>query len=440
MLMANRQGMSVQEYYDSLAPEAQAQNLSRVERSRMMALEPTVAGAPLAVNPSSAESTQGTFRAGDAFEDDRSGYIQDLLRESSGPEPFDMQTLAGRGEQPTAPEFDARSAPNLPNRLLSGQRGEGASAMNDFPRVPSALNAPNSTSGQPFASQSFPSVFAPQPAPEMSETAMLREALDSANAVAQEEVEARFPPNTDTGSPLDGAVMPPVTAEQQARAAAAPPQGPPSQPPPSRAAPTGGGIASMAPQDDGAPSNYEQELLKMLGAREKRAEQDKWMALAEAGMALMSSSQPTFGGALGEAGQAGLGSLRAGTESAEGVRLALLGEIEQSRLGREAMQLQRQAAAARAASGGSSGGDTGPSYEISAGQNRLLGQYENDIESLTQSLNGFNGEITRDQRFALTNQLNEAVGLRASLIGAMSGVPFPRAGSGGTAQLDFDAQ
>ena len=517
MLMANRQGMSVQEYYDSLAPEAQAQALARVERNRLLALEPTVSGTPLAVNPSSAENQQDTFEAGDAAEADRSGYIQDLLRESSGPEPFDMQTLAGLGVQPTAPQFDARSAPDLPNRLLSGQRGEGASAMNDFPRVPSALNVPNPTSGQPFASQSFPSSFGIEPSRTV--------APDSANIIAQMETRSPHDPNAlavapyanqsfpntfapmeqdatrqagsggrraaradnpstgsifdlpivpnpgnrsgstrndpdpivtepvyptsagrrdgatpmdlaaaaaqesapdgtqpvgmDTGTPLDGVVMPPAPSRGGGGGGGG-----------------GGGIASMAAQGGGAPSDYEQELIKMLGAREKRAEQDKWMALAEAGMALMSSSQPTFGGALGEAGQAGLGALRAGTESAEGDRLGLLGAIEQSRLGREQVQLQRQAAAARAASGR---GDEGPSLAITAGQNRLLGQYNTDIEGLDNVLNGLVPGTTEAQRLAAANRRDELVGLRGGLIGVMSGVPFPRAGSGGAAEPDFIA-
>jgi hypothetical protein len=39
-------------------------------------------------------------------------------------------------------------------------------------------------------------------------------------------------------------------------------------------------------------------------------EQDKWLALAQAGLALMSSQQPTIGGAIGEAGLSGITALR----------------------------------------------------------------------------------------------------------------------------------
>jgi len=43
---------------------------------------------------------------------------------------------------------------------------------------------------------------------------------------------------------------------------------------------------------------------------EKSREQDKWLALAQAGMALMSSKEPTMMGALGEAGISGLTAMR----------------------------------------------------------------------------------------------------------------------------------
>ena len=90
----------------------------------------------------------------------------------------------------------------------------------------------------------------------------------------------------------------------------------------------------------------------MLAAREKRATQDKWLALAKVGLQLMSSTQPTFGGALGEAGASGLAALREGQAGSEADRLALLGQIEQSRMGREKLDLERQALAARSAASG----------------------------------------------------------------------------------------
>jgi hypothetical protein len=48
----------------------------------------------------------------------------------------------------------------------------------------------------------------------------------------------------------------------------------------------------------------------MLAEREKSAAADKWLALAQTGLALMASRQPTIGGAIGEAGLAGIGAMR----------------------------------------------------------------------------------------------------------------------------------
>ena len=51
-------------------------------------------------------------------------------------------------------------------------------------------------------------------------------------------------------------------------------------------------------------------IAQMLADREKSAEADKWMALAQTGMALMASKNPTLGGALGEAGLIGVGAMQ----------------------------------------------------------------------------------------------------------------------------------
>jgi hypothetical protein len=152
-------------------------------------------------------------------------------------------------------------------------------------------------------------------------------------------------PLTAPEDPMD--LLPP--REDGTRAGSAP------QPP---AGPGTGGIAAIggAPGAGAAgatPSSFEQELLDMMASREKRAEQDKWLALAQFGLQLMGSSSPTLGGAIGEAGVPALEAFRTGRESADADRLGLLSAIEQSRMGEAELQLKRQAAAARAASGSS---------------------------------------------------------------------------------------
>jgi len=65
------------------------------------------------------------------------------------------------------------------------------------------------------------------------------------------------------------------------------------------------GIATVNPMANRAsdsPSSYEQKLLDILAEREKSADQDKWLGLAEMGMRLMASSNPNALAAIGEAG------------------------------------------------------------------------------------------------------------------------------------------
>jgi len=64
----------------------------------------------------------------------------------------------------------------------------------------------------------------------------------------------------------------------------------------------------------GAVSNpygaLEGRIASMLEERDKSAEADKWLALAQTGLALMASDSPTLAGAIGEAGLVGLSQLR----------------------------------------------------------------------------------------------------------------------------------
>ena len=60
----------------------------------------------------------------------------------------------------------------------------------------------------------------------------------------------------------------------------------------------------------GASSSLEAEILKLQADMKKSREQDKWLAIAQAGLALMSSDNPTLLGAAGEAGVSGLKAFR----------------------------------------------------------------------------------------------------------------------------------
>jgi hypothetical protein len=106
----------------------------------------------------------------------------------------------------------------------------------------------------------------------------------------------------------------------------------------------GSGIAGAA----SGMTSYEQELIDALARREKAATQDKWLALAQVGLNLMSSTQPTLGGAIGEAGLAGVQAAQGARDQYEEDRLSLTGALEQSRMARA----KAVADAARGAGGG----------------------------------------------------------------------------------------
>jgi hypothetical protein len=96
----------------------------------------------------------------------------------------------------------------------------------------------------------------------------------------------------------------------------------------------------------GPMSSYEKMLQDAMANAEKKAKQDKWLALAQAGMALMSSTSGSFAGALGEAGKVGIEALQGSRDVAEQNKLKLGQEmfgIEQAR----AAQARAAAAAGR---------------------------------------------------------------------------------------------
>lgn len=127
-------------------------------------------------------------------------------------------------------------------------------------------------------------------------------------------------------------------------------------------------------------SSYEQELINALNRREKAAEQDKWLALAQIGLNLMSSTNPTPLGALGEAGLKGVEALRGSRDQYEKDRLDLMGALQQARA-------SRASAVSRAASGAGSGGARGIKPLSASGimtqQKYMLDIAESRLSSLT---------------------------------------------------------
>ncbi len=85
---------------------------------------------------------------------------------------------------------------------------------------------------------------------------------------------------------------------------------------------TGGGAGSTVGD---SYSTLEGRIAKMLADREKSAESDKYLALAQAGLALMASDSPTLGGAIGEAGLVGISQMREARNQYDKDILGLLG-------------------------------------------------------------------------------------------------------------------
>jgi hypothetical protein len=151
-------------------------------------------------------------------------------------------------------------------------------------------------------------------------------------------------------------------------------------------------------------SSYEQELTSAITRGEKRAQQDKWLALAQAGMALMSSKEPTLGGALGEAGATGLAAFRGSRDSAEESRMKLL----EQRFGVQTARQQMAMAQARGARGGGGGSGTGGLTPLQL--IKLQQDEQKTLLSEIEMLSGMveNPSLTEAQRL----QANEAIKVR----------------------------
>jgi rhodanese-related sulfurtransferase len=84
----------------------------------------------------------------------------------------------------------------------------------------------------------------------------------------------------------------------------------------------------------GGMSDYETELMKIMKSREKAAESDKWLALAQVGMGLMQGGSGSFLGDVGAAGMKGLETLRTSRDQADTDKLSLLKAREDARIDR----------------------------------------------------------------------------------------------------------
>lgn len=249
----------------------------------------------------------------------------------------------GRGAVPGESDYDrimraaaATTAPGFGQGLPTGPAPippGGLSRQAQFePSYPESPEAPRT-------------FYQPPPAPDRSGVMGTNEVPDVAGAVAaipellQTEVRigpdgsiTQVPPTTEAGATelqnpaLRAAVAGRATPEAEAAADAAAPV---ADDTPDGGGSGGGGSGSGSGSGgsggSGGMTSYEQAIADALARADKRANQDKWLALAQAGMALMASKQPTLGGALGEAGASGLAAFRQSRDEAEKTKMDLMG-------------------------------------------------------------------------------------------------------------------
>jgi hypothetical protein len=248
--------------------------------------------------PSLQERVPSLFREGDTS--DVAPILEEDLGESSGLT-FDLRGLGPNNQAMTEFQENFGVEDTGPNPSMEERaRRSIPQTLQDYFKVSPGFNAP--------------------PAPSFPSFPALEEAA----------------PGQDTGTPLAvpeggaGDLLPPKP-----------------QTPEVPVAPQGGGAGAGGAGGAGGMSSFEQELMSTLDRREKAAEQDKWLALAQVGLNMMSSTQPTLLGAVGEAGLKGVEAARGARDQYEKDRLELLAAMEKSRMTRAAAA----ASAARGAQG-----------------------------------------------------------------------------------------
>tara|TARA_S200002703_G_scaffold142499_1_gene134941 strand:+ start:99 stop:2774 length:2676 start_codon:yes stop_codon:yes gene_type:complete len=105
-------------------------------------------------------------------------------------------------------------------------------------------------------------------------------------------------------------------------------------------------VNPMASRASDSPSSYEQKLLDILAEREKSADQDKWLGLAEMGMRLMASSNPNLLSAIGESGLGAFGSYRKQQAGQDAEELNILSKLADLDMAQQTLQARRDIAAA----------------------------------------------------------------------------------------------
>lgn len=253
---------------------------------------------------------------------------------SSGPQGSKAQYLLGQPEYQVAAE----------NRMPEGQPAAGTPALSEAEKA-RAAGRDSFSVGEVLADLGISvdlsgtgqrAVPGPgrSPVPASKEAAAAQRSSDAYQQMADTMKEAGIA--SLAGDKLAPAAAPAAAADDAKPVAETTPQG----------GRTGGTSGGTGGGGGGALSPYEQQLMDAIAAREKAAKQDKWLALAQIGLSMMSSTQPTLLGAVGEAGLKGIEALRAARDKYDEDKLSLQAALEKARMA-------RASAAASAARGAS---------------------------------------------------------------------------------------
>lgn len=393
--MANRMGMTVENYLKSLGPSAalvQQQAEQRAVRNRMMATEPADSMATYrSVNPSYVEDTTPRFPVSGDSEPGPMGMTYGTPLLSSAPKPNDIYELTGSllgdaagvvapyvgvetsllpPEQPKRPQD--MTINELQAQAQAAQPGLGELGVDTAEGLMNAWATAGSWTNRKLG-DALSYMGMPEYASSLYDTADREAGIPERLAAAEAEREAAYvaaaKPFEDELARRGGAtelqnpkVREALISANEAAATNADPAAPVADPAPT--APVaeetpqgggsggGGGVGGVAAGGSGPMSDYEKAIADALARADKRANQDKWLAVAQAGMALMSSKQPTLGGALGEAGMLGVGAYRDSRDAAEKTKMDLLNTQFQIDMERQKMALARAEAASRGSGGG----------------------------------------------------------------------------------------
>lgn len=433
--MANKMGMSVSEYLDSVGEEEAARieqgAQARATRDRMKALEPVGEGLSM---PTQADLDR-------RYLDEKYGLP--AARPLATPPAMDMPIVPAIqaniiGQPPSGlPAISPLPAPPAMPPAADVPPQFPSEAPSVLTQSAAALPGLSDTQLEELGTPTEEDLAASAEQAKLDRTKYLMSQLQAERAAktrpvsnrqaAYEAARAASAAPPETPSPAfeqGGRGQFPATLEEAVAAQEAAAQSPAQQAAVAAAAPSGGvsgGIGGGGGGGGGgAATPYEQALMDALANREKAAQQDKWLALAQVGLNLMASRQPTLAGALGEAGLKGVEAMRAARDTYDKEKLDLLGALEKARASRA---VSRGGGAGKATTAPSGGGLA----EISAGQGRVFSQINADIERLDKMLSDpmlVGAELSPEQEMQLASAREQRDALLAYRQRLLYGAPL----------------